>query len=1034
MNSTVPEINTYIAPVIAGRKYKVRGLHRVQEYTKDTPSVKSFATKAKITPDQATDYLWYGPERYVVSKKGDKIERISLESKKPILSKVFGIKKVPPNKQLLKPVKNFRSGHTLVNSLELLKDINICVSINISIPYWIVNHKETTARRSCNDTYFNISQDSKELVRLLRATIDSKNYTGYFRSREFLNKNLEAILEAPDNTLSKQDSLFSDLEDFDARIYKIIITDVSKNTKFKYDFLNQQLRDSEPLNICNLYSNVNLNNYDDCARKYLLDEFPTYEKAISKLGSKNGITNNEILHFAKDNKIRLEVFDITGQLRIKSNGTNKKRLSYLSYNGHLYPIDGHILKKHHFSKNKQTITILNTQQECHQKINSILKTELINPATMVVSEGIIDGKMIISSFIHDNIKYIVNSDYKICQEIASIYGLENSVTERTTLDTLFSVLSQNYIRNNIQSFILHTDLHTRSPYNYTTKNNMAHKNIHTIDRNCAYAGDLINLPFLISYNYMTTTIRTTDITEITDHYLYLIKPKEHSILIPTTGFYAGYNVGFFLKEGVGFHIIEEHTAKRCENVYRKYYQDLFENLTTKYGAVDGKMYFKQIYTREIGCFERTMNTRNSISIKAIHNEFEKEDFPDNVKLNLTDKYFGVIENQPIVTGITNKIPISSQIKDSCRIAVYKKAKELKLKTEDILQVKTDSLSYYGPEIIPTKDIGGWKKETYKPLTYNDMVIDKQITNKTIIKNGGNKRVLFNCYAGCGKTYHIKNKLIPEIELRDEDYIVLTPSNKALDAYRSDEEFSKFCAVVSKYTLSQTIPSEQNIIIDEFFMCDKQAHYLIIKCILLGKNVYCYGDSKQLLNPEDHEPLNSTNYIKQIFTTQETLTTNYRNDFTNQYYDDLCDGHLNNTEEIKKHSTKNYNDADVIICYKNDTVDKYNKLYMEDNGIEMLNTANKIICMINSKSLQKKNIYKGMIYYIDTVEGNDVTLCNGSTITIKQLYNPLYFKPAYALTLYAMQGAETPSFYFPIEDINYIDDRGAYTLISRLKTK
>ena len=91
-------------------------------------------------------------------------------------------------------------------------------------------------------------------------------------------------------------------------------------------------------------------------------------------------------------------------------------------------------------------------------------------------------------------------------------------------------------------------------------------------------------------------------------------------------------------------------------------------------------------------------------------------------------------------------------------------------------------------------------------------------------------------------------------------------------------------------------------------------------------------------------------------------------------------------------------------------------------------------MINSKSLQEKNIYKGMIYYIDTVEGNKVTLCNGSTITIKQLYNPLYFKPAYALTLYAMQGAETPSFYFPIEDINYIDDRGAYTLISRLKTK
>jgi hypothetical protein len=1025
---------------LLGRKYKTRGNPKLENITENLKSVRTIAKKAKISPAQAVDYVTYGPVRYHISRNGDRIQRINLETKKPLLLKEFGVKNIP-NKQVLKPVKNFRNKTTLVNSLALLKKINLHVEMHLFIPYWQnsldreENSDNKDARRIITDIYINTPQDSEVLIDKLNDTIISKNYKYLFSNDQFILDNITEILKRDDNELESDDNLFKDLEPTQARIVKIIFTDISNTSTFKYDFLNQQLREAEPINICNLYANVDLNNIKDCARNYLFSKFyePEYKQDILALGSKNGITNNEILQFTKKHKIQLEVFDITGTLRIKSIGTNK-RLSYLSYNGHLYPINGSILKKRHFYKHNQTITILENQKDCQKKISSILKKELINPDTMVIGDGLVDGKINIISFIHDDVKYIVNSDYKICHEIATMYGLENSVNERTTLDTLFSVLSQNYIRDNINSFILHTDLHTRSPYNYTIKNNNANDNIQTIDRNCAYASDLINLPFLIVYDYITTTIRTKDITEIVDHYLYLIKPKEQSILIPTTGFYAGYNVGIFLKEKVSFEIIEEHTAIKGTNYYRKYYQDLYENLTTKYGPRQGKMYFKQIYTREIGCFEKSMSSKICHNIKSIYNEYEKEDHPDKVKLKITDDFYAVLTNELVVTGITNKIPISSQIKDSCRISVYYKAKELKLKTKDIIQIKTDSLSYYGPEITPSLKIGEWKREIYKPLTYSELVIDKQISNHSVIKKSDAKRVLYNCYAGCGKTFHIKNKLIPEIELRDEDYIVLTPSNKALDAYRSDKELNDYCAVVSKYTLSQTIPTEKNIIIDEFFMCNKQAHYLIIKCILLGKNIYCYGDSKQLLNPEDHEPLNSTNYINQIFTTQDTLTNNYRNDFSNQYYDDLCDGKCNNEEEIKKHSTKNYNDADVIICYRNDTVDKYNKLYMDDNGIEMLNTANKIICMINSKSLQEKNIYKGMIYYIDTVEGNKVTLCNGSTITIKQLYNPLFFKPAYALTLYAMQGAETPSFYFPMEDINYIDDRGAYTLISRLKTK
>ena len=67
------------------------------------------------------------------------------------------------------------------------------------------------------------------------------------------------------------------------------------------------------------------------------------------------------------------------------------------------------------------------------------------------------------------------------------------------------------------------------------------------------------------------------------------------------------------------------------------------------------------------------------------------------------------------------------------------------------------------------------------------------------------------------------------------------------------------------------------------------------------------------------------FNKMMFNNIITLDTNYRNNFNKEYYDDLINENINLEEEVKKYSTDNYHEADVIICYTNDIRNIYNKL-------------------------------------------------------------------------------------------------------------
>jgi ATP-dependent exoDNAse (exonuclease V) alpha subunit len=229
-----------------------------------------------------------------------------------------------------------------------------------------------------------------------------------------------------------------------------------------------------------------------------------------------------------------------------------------------------------------------------------------------------------------------------------------------------------------------------------------------------------------------------------------------------------------------------------------------------------------------------------------------------------------------------------------------------------------------------------------------------------------------------------------------------------------------------------MPKEDNIIIDEVGMLDSEMNNLIVKCALIGKKIYSFGDFKQL-KPVKGEICNSEIYLNYIYNNICKLGTNYRNDFTFDYYEKLIGmtEYEDILEEIQKYNHKNYYEAETIITYTNKTKDKYNQLMIERLGLKFGDVGCRIVCKKND--LKDLNIYNNFYYTIKERDDDIIVITDGiDNIEIKEKQLINNFELGYCRTLYNIQGESIKSFYFCLEDTPHIDGRALYTLISRLK--
>lgn len=917
------------------------------------------------------DYNKKNTERIVVNKSGD-IGKFDL-TKKPLLLQKFGVMKTT-TKQLLttRKVKDV----SIVNSISNL-DVNLEIVVNFGFD---VSDESV------------ISRTARFMVK-----VNPKKINDTYVQNLVLNDYLQQIPDYVVNSLRLIN-------------YKIS----SQFTDQKFDLTNGKLREVKPLSLGNMYNEVIHNDkWFDCVRDMLKDRYNISKKNIDKLGNQEGVSTNEIYQFCFDYNIKMIAYDIQGNV-IKSyyptKKTHRAALIYIAYNNHLY-----LLKHQYLNKVKVIHKQVKFVENGNKKFIEFLEKGILPVKPIVFTDEIV-------SFIVDETKYICNSDYNKCLEILKKFGLEDKIFDGIKINKIGGIIEKLYCgKNNCNSFFPYSNRFRKGGYTYINEDvDYNISEVQTIDKNKCY-------PYCLSKlgNLLFTDIKTCEWVkgeqELKENWLYIVKPEESSILIPDSNLYHGEHLIKCKNEGVKFTILEGLECNSIDNYYTQMISDLKDKLSNED--------FKEIMNILIGKMESDkLHTKTKEFIKICNNE--EADTISGWKCQLNKNYQMIFKEKDSF-NIYNKKPISVQIKDYSRWILYEKMKELGLSSDDVIQIKTDAISFKKKtnilDYLDSNNFNAWKEIKFSKMSQAQSFLNDNISFKVIFDNIDN--LIGDCYAGCGKTHYIINKILPEVN----NFIVLTPSHDTLEDYRKLKYVN--CNCIQKYELSNTVPTEDIIIVDEVGMCSKGSLDVLFKCYLLGKNIFAFGDFKQMLpvaeNKENGKQLNSELFIDLIFNNKKEMTKNYRNDFTKEYYDSLINEKVNFFKEVKKNSTKSYEDCDLVICYRNSTVDKYNDLICEKLGItSKFEKGVKLICKTNK--LKDKEVYNNFVLTVIDNDNEGVKLSNGYVFSEEEIEKN--FKYAYAKTIYGVQGSSIPKIYYAPEDYKFLNGRSAYTVISRIKTK
>ena len=806
--------------------------------------------------------------------------------------------------------------------------------------------------------------------------------------------------------------------------------------------IDMQLWDEKPLKINHIFNEIIPNeNSKNCVYNYLSK---IWKKKVKPDFLKSLHTVQEIYQFCKSRNIKMIAYDFNRKI-IKAYYPVKKSCykscCFVAFNNHLYPLKNSTLNKVYISETED-IQVINIKKKFQEFLN-----KGILPADICLDQNKV------KIFRVDNKRYFQNGDYKICKKILTKYGLLDRLTPLTNLKNISSIIEKLYIKTGINSFMPMANRFIKGGYLHKKEECEIVDDMITIDKNKAYSCALMKLKRLIKTDIrFNKTYILKDKKDIINHHLYIVEVNNSSILLPHNSIYTGKYLKYCIKEKLQFKIIEGLETQQEPNYLKLMIKDLYNNFPD---------HAKFICNVMIGKYANTTELRVGLKCKKLANS-DETNCSDGVIIPFNENYNFICE-QKHGYDIYNRKPIHIQILDNARKALYEQLKFLNLQDEDILQIKTDSITFKNPKTklmnkklkkIIKDGIEGWKYEKF-----NEMGCPAVLNKRDGLRFGydeffTNENLLCTCYAGAGKTYDILNNIIPKVK----NYRVLTPSHASLKEYR---EANIVCDVIQKFTLNKRIPDEYIIIIDEVGMIDRIGCDLIYKCMLEGKQIIAYGDFQQL-KPVSSQVSESDLWLDLAFSRRKELTTNFRNNFTKEYYDSLIRSKDKKylTKQIKKWSI-GYKEASVIICYRNCIREYYNKLKCEYLNIPFkvdkyttapygghiqnckisfdlknLKVGTKIIA--NTNELSKMGIYNKFTFTIKQVDEKHIVITDKRqewTIDKKLLNKVMKNKPlfsfAYARTLYSVQGASLDSIHYPHEDYWFLDGRSAYTAISRI---
>lgn len=802
---------------------------------------------------------------------------------------------------------------------------------------------------------------------------------------------------------------------------------------------------------------------DSCAVKFISTKYPELYWEIKKLETIKGVSIGDFRSFCNKhgilyvfNTINSKVFD-TNEKDDHFNDINKHQkhqaLRAIVYDGHIYPYSGGKLKKIPVKAQKK-IKINNA----NDKMISFMNDGII-PKNVKIGEKknkeTKKNELIIQSFVVKGSRYFENPQFRRCQEILEKFEIKRDIPININLigipDLILKIQKSKY---NVSSFLPEKHNFKQKAIMWETSEEIDQERLIGIDKNKAYPHALMHLKYLIRHDWRkhkVIDIEEKQDHEINDEYLYSIKADYFTVMIPKSGLYPGYHIKKAITMGIQFTLLEELETETCYNFYAEIIEKLYNCLEEKE--------FKQLMVIIIGKMERNIEMKLNIEFDSMEKSVNDK-FNDGF-VNRIGDYTLRTKNTKTYKYVRDQIPINIQIKCFVYEELANKIIDLGINDNDIVQINTDSIFYYGeyPSDVKNKtdkelkkDLNGWKKcanfksikkakETFK----NDSDVYRTLTLKN--KNT-NTRFLFSKYAGNGKTHSIVNIIVPECIKNNKTYIVLTPTHSTLEEYK-DKGIN--CEILQKFCFDETIPYVDIVIIDEIGFCGPECHDFIYKLNYYNRSFICFGDFNQLLPVGESLPYNQPHYIKYMFNRVFNVFANFRNLFTKNSYDKLIEGKTNLLKKVENYSSP-IKTAQVAICFRKKTRRDTNEKIMKILKIQPYSVGCRMLCVTN-KYLEdglwnhKEITIKKIVKVTHDEDGEKLKKPRRNYIVVDSsgtehiidesiIKNENKFRFAYCINIYEAQGKTFESFHWVEDDNAWIGkmkicNRLVYTLISRL---
>ncbi len=813
---------------------------------------------------------------------------------------------------------------------------------------------------------------------------------------------------------------------------------------------------------------------DNCVKAYIKSIIPKNKmshKTIDEFFKDcvNGITNNDIYKFCVKYNIKLMVYDFEGRL-IKTNDKyisekhNYSGIYFINFDNHCTPIKNPKLKM--LKEGDILYENMLYDPNFHENLKNKLSDKIVIPSLLSLTKAKNGdrkkkknkeekGLRISKYFDNSNSKLITcNEDLDKSFNLLKYFGLEETINSELSRNNMFNHLLRYSQVASTKSFWPDAKFHKHNAVNY--KSNLSIKKsdvVYTVDKNKQYGYSFMKLKKLLTIDIRKFQIKKyekNEKVEVKDNHIYIIDYDlnklniRQKVLVNGHLTFTGNFIKKIQKENIQFTFIESY---ECDVIHNPY-SDIIEKLYSySEKNKDSERYIKDTVNLFIGQLEKNSNTNTSYVYKKMYNSEEYMAMKSEIQHKIVQlgEYFFEFEVIDKL-NIYNNILTNIQIKCESRIMLYDKMVELNIDETNLLQINVDSISFINNNKIIINDIDEndftkWKiikmrNENFSNIFTKSMYVSLEECN-IIYDNSRNH--ICNAPAGSGKTHMIQNDLLVQIKKLNKSYIVLCPTHQTTRPYKIKTDK---CDVYQKYTLNDIKLDDYDIIIiDEFGLCGKDLHDLIIKTKMEcnGKYIYAFGDFSQLLPVGSKSPFNNPSYLNNFFGHKHDLDRNMRNRFSKENYEYLknCEDKDDLISKVNNYGKDKYQDAETILCWFNETRKIYNNLMLKHLGFESkYKVGVKLMCITNN-FIKKYNVSNKMCFRIKAIRNGEFKLVDIEDNTFivdipKEDLDDKYFVCAYAKTAYSIQGDSIKSYYWCNEDDKCMDGRLAYTIISRLK--